>query len=181
MQRNTMVTVLFTQTNSIYNQLGTDNWDIHRDATKWPGGNAIIAHPPCRAWGNYRQWAKPRPGEKDLAIWAIQQARAWGGIVEHPKTSQLWKTLQIPKPGQQPDPYAGYTISIDQFWYGHRAKKDTWLYIKGINLQQLPLIPIRYDCITRTVEDMGKKEREATPLALANWLIQTATLINENN
>lgn len=173
------VTVLFTQANSIYKELGTDNWDIHRDATKWKGGNAIIAHPPCRAWGNYAQWAKPRPGEKYLAIWAIRQARMHGGIVEHPRRSRLWKRLKITANGK-PDHWGGYAISIDQFWFGHRAKKDTWLYIKGITLQKLPLIPIRFDSITHNVEMMGKKEREATPRKLAEWLIQTAELINAN-
>lgn len=173
------ISVLFTRTNSIYNQLGTDNWDIKRDAKKWPGGNAIIAHPPCRAWGNYRHKSKPLPGEKYLTIWAIRQVRINGGILEHPRTSQIWKRLKI-RPGQKPDHWGGYAISIDQLWFGHRAKKDTWLYIKGINIMKLPKIPLNLDYSITNIENMGKNEREATPIKLARWLIETATIINNN-
>ncbi|AXH78092.1 MAG: hypothetical protein [Microviridae sp.] len=175
-----MITVLFTQKNSIYQKFNTDNWDIEKDATKWPGGNTIIAHPPCRAWGNYRNKAKPRPKEKELAIWAINQIRINNGILEHPSRSKLWETMNLPIPGQRQDHYGGYSISIDQHWFGHRAKKNTWLYIKGIPINKLPLIPISLNAILTTVEKMGKKEREATPIKFAEWLIKTATLIELN-
>lgn len=175
------ISVLFTQTKSIYNQLGTDNWDIKRDAKNWPGGNAIIAHPPCRAWGNYSNKAKPIPGERELAIWAIEQIRKWGGILEHPRTSRLWKEMKLPRPGEQPDQYEGFSISIDQYWFGHRGKKNTWLYIKGTTLQKLPIIPLKLGRATYKVEDMGKKERAATPRRLAEWLIKTAEIINNGN
>jgi len=175
-----MITVLFTKHNSIYNKLGTDNWDIKRDARKWPGGNAIIAHPPCRSWGNYSQWAKPREGEKELAIWAIEQVRKWGGIVEHPRTSKLWKTMGIPRPNEKPDQWGGFTISIDQYWFGHRAKKDTWSYIKGCILHNIPSYPYKLGNQYNVVENMGKSEREATPIKLAEWLIEIATIIETN-
>ena len=34
---------------------GFDCWDIERNALNWPGGNPIVAHPPCRAWGQLSQ------------------------------------------------------------------------------------------------------------------------------
>lgn len=172
-----MISVLYTQKNSIYNQLKTDNWNKTRDATKWPGGNPIIAHPPCRAWGNYKHKAKPEPGEKQLAIHAIIMIRLWGGVLEHPKTSTLWKTMNLPRPGLT-DAYGGWTLNIDQKWWGHKAKKNTNLYIVGCPPKDIPAIPITLEQPTNTIENMAKKQREQTPIKLAIWLIQLATKCN---
>lgn len=74
------VSVLFARGDSNYKTLpGCDVWDEERDAMTWPGGSAVVAHPPCRAWGRMRTFAKPRPGEKDLARFAVAQVREWGG------------------------------------------------------------------------------------------------------
>ena len=85
------VTVLFAREDSHYKGLeAVEVYDIHRDARTWRGGSAIIAHPPCRAWGKLRAFALPRPDEKALAVWAVDQVRAWGGVLEHPSESTLW-------------------------------------------------------------------------------------------
>jgi hypothetical protein len=78
------VSALYVRKDSVYKSLGVDCWDIERDATKWPGGNPIIAHPPCRAWGQLSHFANPRPGEKELAIKAIELIREWGGGIGAP-------------------------------------------------------------------------------------------------
>lgn len=174
------ITVLYTQKNSVYNQLGTDNWDKKRDAKNWQGGNAVIAHPPCRAWGNFKQWAKPEPGEKELAIHALEMVRKYGGILEHPVRSKLWKQFKLPT-GINRDEYGGWTLNIDQKWFGHRAKKNTNLYIIGIEPSQIPDYTINLHKATHTVENMGKYERERTPIDLAKWLIKLAEKINYNN
>lgn len=175
----TMISVLYTRQNSIYKKLGLDCWDIKRDARNWPGGNAIIAHPPCRAWGNYRHKAKARPDEKQLAIHAINQVRRWGGVLEHPKGSQLWKELNLPLPGTY-DEYGGWTLNIDQHWFGHRAKKSTNLYIVGISPREIPAYPLILSKPKRTIELMGRAEREATPLKLALWLKEMTEKIQMN-
>jgi len=62
-----MVAVLFARKDSIYKQMpDVDVYDIDRDARTWPGGCAVVAHPPCRGWGGLSHMAKPRHGEKDL-------------------------------------------------------------------------------------------------------------------
>ena len=77
---STPVAVLFASEDSAYKTLaGCDVYDIERDALTWPGGCPVVAHPPCRAWGQLRYWAKPRPGEKELALWAVEQVQRWGG------------------------------------------------------------------------------------------------------
>lgn len=171
-----MITALYIRENSVYKQLTPDHYDITRNSLTWKGGNSIIAHPPCRAWGKLKQFAKPRQNEKQLAIHAIIMARLWGGIVEHPASSQLWKTMNI-TPGQT-DQYGGWILSINQSWFGHRAEKRTYLYIVGIQPKQIPTYPLSLNRPELTIENMGKAEREHTPIELAKWLIKTAQLCN---
>jgi hypothetical protein len=189
--KSAKVSVLFVRKDSIYKRLGVDCWDIERDATKWQGGNAIIAHPPCRAWGQLAHFAKPRAGEKELAIWSIEQIRKFGGVLEHPRASKLWEELNLPV-GNETDEFGGYTICVNQSWWGHKAEKKSLLYICGVPRNLLPVIPINFDAIEYTVasrikkktgrrvkKEITKKEREATPVEFAKWLIQVAALCNK--
>jgi hypothetical protein len=75
---------LFVRKDSIYKELGVDCWDAERNALNWPGGNPLIAHPPCRAWGQLSHWAKPLPGEKELAIWSIEKYENLGVYLSIP-------------------------------------------------------------------------------------------------
>lgn len=83
-------TILFARRDSIYKSMGLDVWDIDRDARGYMGSAPVIAHPPCRAWGRLAHMAKPRYDEKELAIFAVNQVRRVGGILEHPEFSGLW-------------------------------------------------------------------------------------------
>lgn len=75
-----MVAILFARQDSIYKTLpGVEVYDKERNAHTFQGGCPVVAHPPCRGWGRLRAFAKPEPGELDLAIWAIDQVRKWGG------------------------------------------------------------------------------------------------------
>jgi hypothetical protein len=182
-----MISALFVRNDSIYKDLGVDSWDIDRNALNWAGGNAIIAHPPCRAWGKLRGLAKPRPGEKELAIWAIGQIRRYGGVLEHPRHSLLWSVLNLPK-GLEIDNWGGYSVCVNQSWFGHKAEKNTLLYIVGCPRKELPAIPLRMDAITHTVnrdprgikKELSKKAREATPIDFAKWLIRVAEIADKN-
>lgn len=190
---NGLVSALFVRADSIYKQLNVDCCDIERDARKWPGGNPIIAHPPCRAWGKFSHRAKPMPGEKELAIWAIEQVRKWGGVLEHPNPSNLWKYMNLPM-GQRRDEYGGYTLSVDQHWWGHKAKKSTNLYIVGCQRNALPIMPLSFDRIEYYCafpksfkgksrygfKEISKAEREQTPPRFAEWLIELASKCDVN-
>lgn len=185
-----MVSVLFAHSDSYYFNLdGVDVFDKKRNALTYKGGTPIVAHPPCRAWGRLRWNAKPELGEKDLAIWAVNQIRRFGGVLEHPESSQLWKELSLPF-GRNIDQYGGFTLSVDQFWFGHRSRKRTWLYIVGIKPSDVPPYPIKLDAITHTVgssmrrkrgwykpkPEITKAERELTPPLFAEWLVSLARL-----
>lgn len=174
-----MITALYTRKKSVYKKLGIDCWDKERDARNWPGGNSVIAHPPCRMWGRYRTIAKGGEDEKELGRHAVKMVRRWGGVLEHPENSQLWEDMGLPLPSTT-DPFGGWTLSIDQSWFGHRAKKRTFLYIVGIQPKELPDYPLVLGKVhTTTIEKMGVAEREATPILLAYWLIKIALQCNQ--
>lgn len=169
------VAVLYARPNSIYKRLdGADVWDMERDARRWPGGAPVVAHPPCRAWGRLRHLAKPRPDEKELALHAVAAVREHGGVLEHPAGSTLWAAAGLPRPGGGCDGWGGWTLAAPQVWWGHRAEKRTWFYVVGAQLHQLPQIPFSMAAPTHCVELMGAAEREATPPALAAWLLEVA-------
>lgn len=171
---------LFVRENSIYKELGLDCYDIKRDARSYSGNSAVIAHPPCRSWGQLSHFAKPRADEKDLAIIALNQVRRYGGVLEHPRASRLWKEFNLPM-GSQIDLYGGFTLSINQSWFGHRAKKSTLLYIVGLRPSEIPAYPLSFDLPSRSVESMSTTEREKTPILFAQWLVDLVTLINKKN
>jgi hypothetical protein len=124
---------------------------------------------------------KPRADEKDLARFAVEVIRKNGGVLEHPEWSTLWSDRTMPQPGAAPDIFGGWSLSVDQFWWGHRARKRTWLYVVGISPAEIPVWPLRLDAITHVVArskrkgvrrpELSKKEREATPVEFARYLI----------
>lgn len=188
------VTVLFARKDSVYKTLADcEVYDIDRDARSWPGGTPVVAHPPCRAWGRFKAMAKPRHDEKDLAHFAVAAVRANGGVLEHPAYSSLWRAAGLPAPGKR-DVFGGFTLPINQHWFGHRAVKATWLYVCGIEPTQLPTIPIVLGDSTHVIAQMrcrkdgtrmrkgdvgwrpevSKAERERTPQLMAEWLVELA-------
>lgn len=183
------VAVLFAKKDSVYKSLHfCDVWDKSRDATKYKGGLPVIAHPPCRAWGTLRHMAKPEAGEKELAVFAVQEVRRCGGILEHPKRSQLWPELNLPWPGESPDRFGGWTQAVRQFDWGYPAEKCSLLYIVGIRPSDLPPIPLilrepqftvgtsgrRRDGGRRVGREIPKSMRDVTVLGFALWLCETA-------
>ena len=182
------VAVLFARANSIYKSMAnTDVWDIERDARKWGGGSPIVAHPPCRAWGRLSHMAKPRYDEKALATWSIDKIRQYGGVLEHPASSKLWLEYMLPEPNQI-DEFGGYTLVVSQWWWGHKALKNTRLYICGVKPADLPVIPYLMgtpDFVIASSIRGGKSagkhwcsmaEREMTPPLFAQWLVDVAKL-----
>lgn len=182
-----MIAVLYAREDSIYKQLGCDVYDISRDARTYTGNSAVIAHPPCRAWGQLSHFAKPRPDEKELAFHAIDVIRKNGGVLEHPRASKLWPKY-LPMPGKI-DEYGGWTLLIHQIWFGHKAIKKTFLYIVGVKPSELPTYPVTFDTNVYRVggnskskikkKEVTKREREATPKNLAIWLIDLCNIINK--
>lgn len=161
-------TVLFTQKNSIYQQLNCDCWDINRNALNYLETNyePVIAHPPCRQFSRLRKFSKHDASEYSTVQASLEYTKKNGGILEHPSGTSLFKIVD----GY--DANSGFTLAIDQYWFGHPAQKKTWLYIKGIKKEQIPAFPIVLGKAKGKVESLSKKDRDATPLQFAQWLIK---------
>lgn len=188
------VAALFTRRDSIYRTMaGVDVWDIERDALNYADSLPVVAHPPCRAWGGLAHMANPRPGEKELALWAVAKIREVGGVLEHPIASKLWPAASLPEPGER-DTHGGFTVEAQQYWWGHPAAKWTRFYICGCEPAEIPPIPFRDGRPPKVVSTghglrlghpnfrsrCSDKEREATPPALAEWLVAVADICRHN-
>lgn len=165
-----MIAALFVRRNTPYQALGCDCYDIQRDALTWQGGVPGVFHPPCRAWGQLAHLAKPRDGERELGLWAMEQCRKWGGVVEHPFASRLWKESGCIGFGLR-DQFGGVLLPVFQSWWGHRAPKKSCIYVVG----PVPDMPAGGPMGCTLVERMGRAERERTPIAFAEFLYKVAS------
>lgn len=182
-----MVSALFVRKDSVYKDLGTDCWDIERNALLWPGGNPGIFHPPCRKWSRMHGFSTAPDEEKRLGIWAVEQVQRWGGVLEHPAHSGLWAACGLPFNGGV-DESGGFITSVNLHWFGFPAEKKTFLYIVGCRIRDVPAHPLSFDAITKVVASSkarhktGKKEipksmRDKTPVAMATWLLEICAVV----
>lgn len=168
------VSVLFARSDSCYHELVADVWDIDRDARGYQGENPVVCHPPCRAWGRLRHWAKPRHDEKALALFAVAQVRRCGGVLEHPHGSTLWGAAGLPMPGLRPDAWGGWTLLVEQGWWGHAAPKPTYLYIVGCTRADVGELPVLLHRPAGRTLELSPADRERTPPRFARFLVDLA-------
>lgn len=110
---------------------GVDCYDLARDARLYAGPHKVIAHPPCGPWS--RLSGLSHGAHKDCGPIAVDQVRRFGGVLEHPQSSKLWKHSSLPLPGDLfGDEFGGRSVEISQGEYGHVAPKLTWLYFVGV-------------------------------------------------
>lgn len=164
--------------------LGPDMcWDEARDARTYAGPWPVVAHPPCGPWGRLKHLCTKQP--RELAPFAVEQVRRWGGVLEHPEGSTLWRELELPRPNELPDAHGGRCVAVRQVAWGHGCIKPTWLYVVGVVLSGLqwpaerepthrmtngPRGPsARTDLIRASAE-----QRRRTPPAFARWLVELA-------
>ncbi len=184
------IAALFVTRDSLYKDMpGVDCYDIDRDAMTWPEGCPAVCHPPCRSWGRLKAFAKPRPDEQAQALLCVEALRRNGGILEHPQGSSLWDAAGMPKPWKGRDQWGGFSVEVDQLWWGHKARKRTWFYIVGLK-GKMPPFPtgphgqpeyvmgggskgIRSGD-PMYITDLPKSLREKTPPALMEWLVAVA-------
>lgn len=170
----TQVAALFVRSDTVYRSLGADCWDAGRDARCYLGPGPVVAHPPCRAWGRLRKLAKPRPDEKDLAVFAVECVRRFGGVLEHPYGSTLWPHCGLPGPKAPPDEFGGFTVVVDQGWWGHAAPKPTYLYIVGMRRDRLEDLPVQLLRAAGRTLSLCPADRERTPVEFARFLLRSA-------
>lgn len=192
------IVALFVEANGVYSGLqGVDLWDIKKDARKYPGVNPVIAHPPCSRWCRLAglveaRWGHKRGEDGGCFESALNSVRKYGGVLEHPAYSDAWAAYGLNHPPisgywVNADFQGGWTCYVEQGWYGHPAKKATWLYANGIDLPRLrwghvPDQEVRalvswcrnHVKSSDTRPRVGKKAASRTPKAFRDVLIEMA-------
>lgn len=180
---NPDVVALFVDPRGPYPGIVRDWYDEARDARTYTGTLPVVAHPACGPWGRLAHLCTKQ--NRDDALVAVEQVRRCGGVLEHPKDSRLWRAADMPRPGDGRDAFGGYTIAVEQWWWGHRAIKPTWLYIVGAD-EPTELVVARGprpagghakgpgDPARSMTERLCKEERRRTPVAFARWLVDLA-------
>jgi hypothetical protein len=179
-----VVAALYVETGGVYFGLpDVDPWDEARDARLYTGPYPVVAHPPCTAWSAWR--APTRETMHGLAVGAdagcfeaaLRSVRECGGVLEHPAHSIAWDRYNLAHPMRGGcwarsylDP--GWVCEVRQLHYGHRAEKLSWLYYVGPD-PRLPPGETKAR-VMRTVENMGHRERSATPAAFRDALLSLA-------
>ena len=152
-----MIAALYVQAGGrYYNLPGVDPYDEARDARKYRGPWAVVAHPPCQRWGKFwagqplyikRTGIRQKLGDDGGCFEnALDAVRRYGGVLEHPEHSKAWAHFNLNKPPRHGGWIAaelpgsgryGWTCRVEQGRYGHYANKATWLYAVRCDLPQL--------------------------------------------
>lgn len=183
------VAALFIDPGGHYPTLsGVDCWDINRDARLYQGPHPVVAHPPCQLWVNFAALnfkryggEHNRPGNDGGCFHAaLASVRMWGGVLEHPASSNAWAFFGLLRPvksGWNGGPFE-WTCEVWQSAYGHAARKRTWLYYCGPRPAEA-----RWDrepgthqvgWFDRIKPTLSKKEASRTPLTFAEYLVSLA-------
>jgi len=175
----TMISALCVRHDSVYYRIpGVDPWDSARDCRKCTDSHPVIAHPPCAQWGRTKPLATVDRDQKALALFCLNAVRKRGGVLEHPLASGLWSWGCIPSDGN-PDMHGGRLIIVDQFDFGHPARKMTGLYIVGLPRHEKPIsvkfFLSRYSQpatgVPGRLMTLKRLGREATPKPLAEAMV----------
>lgn len=191
------VTALYVdRLGSYFKMADVDAWDVERDATKYAGPYPIVAHPPCGPWGALKHLYQG--SEHGCAPRAVEQVRAFGGVLEHPAQSKLWAHCVLPLPGELPDAFGGYSLKICQVDWGHVARKRTWLYFVGVPRSELTFpaagTPTHWisgfrsskgrnpyknngSAVPPGIKVCSAQQRRRTPPAFARWLVDLASRV----
>ncbi len=188
------IAALFVDAKGVYSSMpGVDCWGKDRDARKYPGPHAVVAHPPCHLWGNlarvnFKRYGGEhnRPGNDGGCFQsAVASVRCWGGVLEHPAKSWAWSLHGLPCPkqgGWNTTLVPGeYVCEVFQAAYGCKARKKTWLFYKS----EIRPIELRWDCppVTHQISHNSRgnnkptlsgRAASATPKAFAEILVRLA-------
>lgn len=175
-----MIAALYVATSGSYYGLeGVDPWDEGRDARRYAGPWPVVAHPPCQRWGNFYAGSPltiSRTGKR-LALGddngcfasALAAIRQYGGVLEHPQGSRAWRHYGLNEPPRRggwvnADFLGGWTCRVEQGFYGHFARKPTWLLAYKVDLPSLR---------------WGFGERRLDPAIVRRWGLKRAIRLGE--
>ena len=179
-----MIAALYVMADGIYSgRSDVACWYEARDARKYAGPWPVVAHPPCARWGKYWSGGPSAPVRRLLGddagcfSAALASVREFGGVLEHPAASRAWMKFSILAPPSSggwvvADGDGGWTCCIEQGNYGHQARKATWLYAVGVDLPSLRWGMAKGGI--KPLEDMSRRQRNATPPEFAELLLSIA-------
>lgn len=140
----TTIAALYVEALGVYYGLpGVEPWGLpERDAREYNGPWPVVAHPPCSRWVNFAALnfkryggEHNRPGNDGGCFAAAPEAvRRWGGVLEHPASSNAWPHHGIPRPSGlcwQRTLDGEWVCEVWQSAYRHKARKRTWLLYVG--------------------------------------------------
>lgn len=171
------VAALYVETGGCYFNLpgvkvvghGEDHADgqttVHLDGRNYTGPWSVVAHPSCKRWGRFWHGSTRKPHQFKMGddggcfAHALGMVRKLGGVLEHPCDSKAWAYFNLNPPPRgggwvSADMFGGWTCCVDQGHYGHFANKLTWLYVNGVDPDELPELT------------WGKGEQRLHPVAL---------------
>ncbi|HMJ55681.1 MAG TPA: hypothetical protein VK540_26580 [Polyangiaceae bacterium] len=180
------VAALYSGPRGPYPQMeGVECWGEERDAKNYAGPWPVVAHPPCGPWGRLRFLCRLQDPACGPA--AVQSVREFGGVLEHPVDSLLWRRCGMPLPGWLPDEFGGRTYAVRQVAWGHSCEKPTWLYVVGVD-PSLVLAGIRTGGVATHRVTSGPRgpqfptatnvKRRLSPPAFAEWLVELARTVS---
>lgn len=159
---------------------GVELWTYRRNAKLYEGPHPVVAHPPCGPWSRLKFQCTKQ--DASCGPRAVLQVQKWGGVLEHPSNSSLWKFAGLPQPGAPADAHGGYTLALRQVSWGHLCEKPTWLYIVGVP-KELAEAGLRFGGTATHKVTNGPRGNQAlpratafqirvTPPAFRDWLIE---------
>lgn len=162
-----MIAALYVDPRGPYASMpGVDAWDKARDARRYNGPHPVVAHPPCGPYGTMRHASTD---DASLALRAVEQVRAYLGVLEHPRGSRLWDACELPRPGEPTDAFGGFTVAVEQVSWGHVARKPTWLYLVRVDRGLLEITTRRggtpTHCVARPSKRTVREQRITWPSA----------------
>ncbi len=181
------VAAIYVDAKGPYPSRAADWYGVERDARTYAGPLPVVAHPPCGPWGRLRFLCTKQ--DPALGPIGVEQALRWGGVLEHPEGSLLWRECGLPAPFHEVPMVAPHVWSlvVEQCRWGHPCLKRTWLLFVGVDPADLPPIPTWREP-THVIDDrcagdaarkgrrhLPKRLRHITPPAFADWLIAAAS------
>jgi hypothetical protein len=190
-QTRPTVAALFVATGGVYFGVdGVEPWDVTRDARAYAGPHPVVAHPPCQLWGNFaalnfKRWGGEhnRPGNDGGAFAsALASLRRWGGVLEHPASTNAWEAHDLVRPPRHGWGHVGageWACEVWQSAYGHPARKRTWLLWVGDGCPSeldwsRPTGTMQIGKFDRIKPTLCRPKASATPLAFRDVLLDLA-------
>lgn len=153
-----IIPVYFVCSDSNYFDMNCNCFDIKRNALSTTDKTPGVYHPPCRSWGKLRKFSNFVPGEHYLAIWSFLRVIKYGGVLEHPNGSYLFKKYIIPFCKNDSSGMFN-VLSVDQHWFGSSFKKTTLLFVSHLPYKLIPSHPLSFSAITSTVSRSKQHNR----------------------